>query len=444
MSRVRFLIALHGLSLATSVGCGVTDALDPRTRQHGPKSTGDLDAAQLADTDLVAGWFASSPSHGHLTGRASGTAAWVTSGTRGEPSTEKFLTFGPYTTALGAGSYTARFTLMIDNNTFDDAAIADLDIDDASRNFVVLARRSLSRRQFPAAQSNVTFDLPFTTEGGGRLEFRVFFHYGAQLTHVQTQVFRRPANEREPASTLLRVKRYGTFYDYAITYPVYGVMRQANHWTPMATWSLPTTHDENMSVPNTCGPTATNPINELTPQSRYYGGTRVACPAAGNRIVTLPMFSSHEPNNDFRIFLNPGPRLIPIQRCWAEYKAPATQTVMFVVPVAAAKLRTGYLGSIDYCQKSGAVQIEGDAEHPIGYLYATQDAKHPVAVVACERRAKAAPGWPLEAGNVGYTGGPPQIETAMTPRYHALSTAAGGANGCGGDITVGPIGYTTP
>ncbi len=59
---------------------------------------------------------------------------------------EKYLCFGPYATEIGAGPRVARFTLMLDNVSFDDAKILTIDVADASSG-AVLAQADLTRSE---------------------------------------------------------------------------------------------------------------------------------------------------------------------------------------------------------------------------------------------------------------------------------------------------------
>lgn len=86
----------------------------------------------------------------------------------------RYLSYGPYTTAIASGARTATFRLMLDNVTADNNQILTLDVYDASTGRI-LATRTLTRQQFTAAWQYQDFDLNFSANAGQLLEFRTFW-----------------------------------------------------------------------------------------------------------------------------------------------------------------------------------------------------------------------------------------------------------------------------
>ena len=87
------------------------------------------------------------------------------------------MCYGPYTSAVPAGSYNADFDLMVDvpGPPATDDLVVTLDVFD-SLNGTSLVTRDITRYEFNAPFAYQTFALPFTYSGGGVLEFRVFWH----------------------------------------------------------------------------------------------------------------------------------------------------------------------------------------------------------------------------------------------------------------------------
>ena len=88
--------------------------------------------------------------------------------------TKGFLAFGPYATGYPVKPLDAYFSVLIDNNTFDDAKILTLDVYDAF-NKKILAKKELTRKQFPLAGDYSLFKLPFTPASQSKLEFRIYY-----------------------------------------------------------------------------------------------------------------------------------------------------------------------------------------------------------------------------------------------------------------------------
>lgn len=107
----------------------------------------------------------------HQIGRSEngGWSVWV------KDTPERFLAYGPYTTAIAAGKRTATFRLLLDNVTADDLLILSLDVYDASTGRV-LARQDVRRRQFGKNLTYQDFRLNFDAPRNHRLEFRTYWH----------------------------------------------------------------------------------------------------------------------------------------------------------------------------------------------------------------------------------------------------------------------------
>jgi len=95
----------------------------------------------------------------------------------------RFMTYGPYTTAVAPGSRTATYRLLLDNTTADNKHIVTLDVFDANSGRVIAARNVL-RRDFTAGPMKYhDFNLGFTASSGQRLEFRVFYKGYSYVRH---------------------------------------------------------------------------------------------------------------------------------------------------------------------------------------------------------------------------------------------------------------------
>lgn len=86
-----------------------------------------------------------------------------------------YLTYGPYTTSLPPGIYSAEFRLMIDNNTFDDGDVVTIDVVSDEGN-TVLAQRTITRTEFEQVGTYQNFRLDFINTTGEELEFRTYWH----------------------------------------------------------------------------------------------------------------------------------------------------------------------------------------------------------------------------------------------------------------------------
>lgn len=117
-------------------------------------------------------WEAEGANVGHLIGRVDGDG-WSANTAQDDAS---FLLFGPYTTVVPAGPQVAKFRLLVDNNTFDNAKVVRIDVWDSTAG-VMLAQRDINRRDFTTANQYQDFDLSFINNtAGNSLEFRVFWY----------------------------------------------------------------------------------------------------------------------------------------------------------------------------------------------------------------------------------------------------------------------------
>lgn len=94
------------------------------------------------------------------------------------------MVFGPWTSAVPAGSRTAAFRLMIGSLAGGAAdSIAVIDIYDATAG-QILASDTLQRQRWVSQLTYQTFELPFTMDvsrSGHLIEFRVYYIGGAYI-----------------------------------------------------------------------------------------------------------------------------------------------------------------------------------------------------------------------------------------------------------------------
>lgn len=85
-----------------------------------------------------------------------------------------FLLFGQYKTGYPVQELEAVFYLYIDNNTFDDAYICIVDVVENKQR--VVAKKIMTRRDFPEAKKHLKIGLPFkVTSQQATYEFRVYY-----------------------------------------------------------------------------------------------------------------------------------------------------------------------------------------------------------------------------------------------------------------------------
>lgn len=92
------------------------------------------------------------------------------------------MTYGPYTTAVPAGSHVATWRLMIDNvSGLASDNIVTIDVYDATAG-QILAIDTLERGQWIRGMTYQVFELPFVIDSsriGHALELRTFYHASA-------------------------------------------------------------------------------------------------------------------------------------------------------------------------------------------------------------------------------------------------------------------------
>lgn len=116
-------------------------------------------------------WEAEGAAIGHIIGFAEGDG-WAAS----TASAAGFMTYGPYVSTLTAGEHTALWTLMIDNNDYDEQPIVRLEVYDAALGDVI-TDRTLTRPAWALTMQHETFGLPFTLDAaraGHPIEFRTY------------------------------------------------------------------------------------------------------------------------------------------------------------------------------------------------------------------------------------------------------------------------------
>jgi YD repeat-containing protein len=114
-----------------------------------------------------------------------------------------FLQFGPYTAAGLTGANVARWNLLIDNNSADNAAVVQLDVHDATIG-TVLASRVVTRREWTTTGQYQEFALPFildSSRAGHALEYRVYWYDAAYVRRQQVRVTRLSGATTESIST---------------------------------------------------------------------------------------------------------------------------------------------------------------------------------------------------------------------------------------------------
>ena len=122
----------------------------------------------------------------HQTGVSAGNA-WVARA--GIDPTNKYMSYGPYTTDVPAGDRVATFRLQIDRNTGNNDRVVTIEVFDANTGRVLPgASRTLYRRDFGQGMRYQDFDVKFTASAGQKLEFRTFWHGSATVWQDDVQV----------------------------------------------------------------------------------------------------------------------------------------------------------------------------------------------------------------------------------------------------------------
>jgi len=88
---------------------------------------------------------------------------------------EGHMCYGPYTTDIPGGGHSARFRLMIDDNSADALPVVTVDVYDVDAG-EILAIREILRTEFSATHTYQDLTLPFDNTTGHSLEFRTYWH----------------------------------------------------------------------------------------------------------------------------------------------------------------------------------------------------------------------------------------------------------------------------
>lgn len=144
-----------------------------------------LDANCYFVPDYAKYWFAQDPAHGHDQGFPLNDGySWWASPDRSQPG---FMTFGPYDTTMGAGTYRASFYLRGDATSswpfYKDVATIEVVGQFGNK---VYARRTLNEGDFGYAFEWKFFHLDFKNPCHDVIEGRVWFHENRQVQHHVT------------------------------------------------------------------------------------------------------------------------------------------------------------------------------------------------------------------------------------------------------------------
>lgn len=167
-------------------------------------------APTLTVSDIVvdggtSNWVASNLNHS--IGRLDGLNAWEADPTRDTAS--NFLSWGPYTNALGIGNYTAYYELKVDNFNLDSSAVATIDVRDNDTG-QVLASQTITRNNFPNTLYQL-FPLSFSTVSGHHYEFRVYWDYSATAPRLTERgVYVQPTIHDTKVSLPYNLRGIGT------------------------------------------------------------------------------------------------------------------------------------------------------------------------------------------------------------------------------------------
>lgn len=125
-------------------------------------------------------WQAEATTVSHGTGHLE-TDGWLCQ--VGVDAANQHMIYGPNDRTVTAGPNVAEFRMKIDNNTINDDEIVDIDVRNATTG-VTLASQTITRKQFTAAASYVSFKLPFSMPADSQaIELRVYWR-GVAYTKV--------------------------------------------------------------------------------------------------------------------------------------------------------------------------------------------------------------------------------------------------------------------
>ena len=137
---------------------------------------------------------AEGPEMGHGVGRAEADG-W-SAGTSDDDA--GYLCFGPYAADVPAGTFEARFRLMVDDHRADSLAVVRIEVSDyggreGGCGDCILARRDIRRTDFTAAAAYQDFPLRFTSPGLGHpLELRTYYMDRAYIRQDRVTVVPTP------------------------------------------------------------------------------------------------------------------------------------------------------------------------------------------------------------------------------------------------------------
>jgi hypothetical protein len=168
-------------------GTGAMDAakwtvelLEPHVRVVSPEALllhlkSSLEGITSPGTNIT---FEAETEFSHMVGYADGEG-WACS--TADPQSGH-MCYGPYTTAFGAGSYSADVHMMIDVNadTSTNDKVVTVDVFDTASG-QILAVKEVYRYDFLQPMVYQVFSVPFTSNPGSNLEFRIFWHANAYI-----------------------------------------------------------------------------------------------------------------------------------------------------------------------------------------------------------------------------------------------------------------------
>jgi hypothetical protein len=141
---------------------------------------------------------AQNPAVGHVIGHATNDGGWSVP----FPGSQNWLSYGPYTTILGAGDYVAVWNLSSTNNT-SNLAMANIDVNDATTQTEIATRQPLLN-EFTSIDpfTYQVMALPFSLDSsraGHQFEFRVFWFDTATIGERALGYVPMQWNAQDPA-----------------------------------------------------------------------------------------------------------------------------------------------------------------------------------------------------------------------------------------------------